>query len=94
MLEETLSSREHSTSSDAKVDEADLLNESREQLAALTEKFDQCQAAQDNEIAELKRRCSEFEIIESGKDVLEKRCQVLEMEVDELNKEKNEIQDR
>ena len=48
----------------------------------------------DNEIDALRRRCSEFEIIESGNELLEKRLQILEMEIDEVNREKKEIQER
>lgn len=73
---------------------ADVLNESLEQLNALTVKYENCQVARDNEIEALRRRCSEFEIIESGNELLEKRLKILDMEVDELNREKKEILER
>lgn len=72
----------------------DILNESRDQLCALTERFEACHVANEKEINALKRRCSEYEIIESDNEVLEKRLQVLELEVDELNKEKKDIEER
>ena len=74
--------------------ESDLLNESRDRLNMLSEKFEQFHVVSENKIEELQRKCSEFEIIETGNEVLEKRLQVLELEIDELNKEKIEIQER
>ena len=74
--------------------ESDFLNESRDRLNMLSEKFEQFHTDSENKIEELQRKCSEFDIIESGNEVLERRLQVLELEIDELNKEKIEIQER
>lgn len=64
------------------------------ELARLSEHWESSKLTDETNLEEMKRRCSEFEIIESGKEMLESRVEMLELELEDLESERREWLER
>ncbi|XP_057291417.1 kinesin-like protein KIF15 isoform X3 [Hydractinia symbiolongicarpus] len=64
------------------------------ELARLSEHWESSKLNDKTNLEEMKRRCSEFEIIESGKEMLEGRVEMLELELEDIESERKEWLER
>lgn len=64
------------------------------ELARLSDNWESAKLENEKTIETMRQRCSEFEIIESGKEMLESRVEMLELELEETESEQKECQQR